>query len=287
MVLAQRLNGVVINADSMQVYRDLRILTARPSPADEALVPHALYGMIDAADRFSAGRWRDMAIAAITQAHAAGQRAIVTGGTGFYLEALTAGLSPIPDVPPEVTAEAAAKCDAIGLLEFARELAENDPDSVARIAATDRQRLVRASAVWTATGRSLSDWHGEAPQPAPFPSVKMWLNPPRDLLYERCDRRLQQMIDAGALAEVEALLVRGLDPNLPAMKALGMADLAAHLRGALPLEQAIASAQQATRRFAKRQLTWFRHRLNDAMRIDAQFSESFSDEIISFIRKLG
>jgi tRNA dimethylallyltransferase len=135
------------------------------------------------------------------------------------------------------------------------------------------------------TGRTLTDWHREPVESAPFHATKVWLNPPRKTLYERCDSRLLGMIDQGALQEVDALLARTLDPALPAMKALGMPELAAHLRGALPLDQAITSAQQATRRFAKRQLTWFRHRMPDALQIDAQFSESLLGEIISFIRK--
>lgn len=285
MALAQRLDGVVINADSMQVYKDLHILTARPSITDEASIDHRLYGVMDAAERCSAGRWRELAIQAITTAHANGKRAIVAGGTGFYLEALTQGLSPIPDVPPEILANATAAWERLGPLPFAEQLAHKDPESVTRIPPTDRQRLCRAWAVLETTGRTLTNWHREPVEPAAFHATKVWLNPPRKILYERCDSRLLGMIDQGALQEVDALLARTLDPALPAMKALGMPELAAHLRGALPLDQAITSAQQATRRFAKRQLTWFRHRMPDALQIDAQFSESLLGEIISFIRK--
>ena len=285
LALAQQLDGIVINADSMQVYNDLNILTARPSIADEAVVDHHLYGVLDAAERCSAGRWRDMAIQAINAAHASGKRAIVAGGTGFYVEALCHGLSAIPDVPPSVFADATADWARLGPVAFTERLAGHDPDSVTRIPPTDRQRLTRAWAVLVATDRTLTDWHREPVDPAPFHATKVWLNPPRQILYERCNGRLLAMMDQGAMQEVEALLARNLDPELPAMKALGMPELAAYLRGALPLDQAIASAQQATRRFAKRQLTWFRHRLPEALRIDAQFSESFLEEIISFIRK--
>ena len=287
LALAQKLGGVIINADSMQVYRDLRILTARPSVADEACAEHRLYGVIDAAERFSAGRWRELAVLAIRDAHAAGQVAIVTGGTGFYLEALSHGLSPIPDIPPDVSASAAACCEAMGASAFCAKLAAIDPESARRIGPSDRQRLVRAWSVWQATGRSLSDWHREPPPPPPFRTSQVWLNPPRPVLYQRCDERLLHMLDHGALTEVETLLDRRLNPELPAMKALGMVELAAYLRGALPLDQAIAAAQQATRRFAKRQLTWFRNRLPNALQIDAQFSERIIDQIVSFIRKTG
>jgi len=285
LALAERLDGVVINADSMQVYRGLRVLTARPSPADEARVPHRLYGIIDPAERCSAGRWRDLAMAEIAAAHAAGRRAIVTGGTGFYIEALTRGLSPIPDPPPEILAEAEALCSQMGAPAFADELASHDPGAAARIGARDRQRLIRAWAVHQATGKPLSHWQELPPEPAPFPHTALYLNPPRAVLYERCNRRLEAMLAEGALEEVEALLARDLDPQLPAMKALGVPDLAAYLRGTMSLEGALAAAQQATRRFAKRQLTWFRHRLPEALRIDAQFSESFMEKILSFIRK--
>lgn len=285
LALAERLDGVVINADSMQVYQGLRVLTARPSPADEARVPHRLYGILDPAERCSAGRWRELAVAEIAAAYAAGRRAIVTGGTGFYIEALTRGLSPIPDPPPEVLAETEALCSELGVPAFAAELARHDARAAARIGARDRQRLIRAWAVYRATGRPLSHWQALPPEPAPFPHTALWLNPPRDTLYECCNRRLEAMLAEGALQEVEALLARELDPDLPAMKALGVPDLAAYLRGTMSLEEALAAAQRATRRFAKRQLTWFRHRLPEALRIDAQFSESFLEEILSFIRK--
>ena len=287
MALAKALDGVVVNADSMQVYHDLRILTARPSITDEATVPHRLYGYLDAAERCSAGLWRTSAIDAIATAHADGKRAIVAGGTGFYIEALTNGLSPIPDIPAEAVATARALCADMGLAAFAAKLAASDPESAARIGSGDRQRLVRAWAVLQATGRSLSDWRQLPAEGAPFTHRAVWLNPPRDVLYARCDARLKAMLAEGALAEVEALLARNLDPDLPAMKALGMAELSAYIRGSMPFDPALAAAQMATRRFAKRQLTWFRHRLPQALRIDAQFSESFMTETLSFIRKNG
>ncbi len=285
LALAQRLDGVVINADSMQVYQGLRVLTAQPSRDDEERVPHRLYGFIDPAERCSAGRWRAAAIEAVNAAHATGKRAIVTGGTGFYIEALIRGLSPIPDLPPDALAAAEAHCAQIGLPALVQTLEAKDPEAAIRIGPHDRQRLIRAWAVLQATGRPLSEWQKLPPTSAPFPHTALWLNPPRAILYDRCDRRLEAMLAEGALDEVAALLARRLNPGLPAMKALGIADLAAYLSGTMSLPEALAAAQQATRRFAKRQLTWFRHRLPEALRIDAQFSESFMEEILSFVCK--
>ena len=285
--LAERLNGVVINADSMQVYRDLRVLTARPTEEDEARVPHRLYGVLDATERCSAGLWRDQAAEVIAEAHAAGRRAIVTGGTGFYLEALTQGLSAIPEISTDAYAAAESIIAEIGLAAFASRLALRDPESVARIPPTDRQRLVRAWAVLEETGRPLSKWHRLPASSPALPATAVWLNPPRPALYARCDARLEAMLAGGALEEVEALLARNLDPALPAMKALGVPELSAYVRGEVSLEEATTAAQTLTRRFAKRQLTWFRHRLPSALRIDAQYSESFLPDILSNICKSG
>ncbi len=282
--LAQELSGEVINADSMQVYRDLRVLTARPSPEEEAAVPHRLYGQIDAAERHSAGIWREQALAAIETAYQTGRRPIVTGGTGFYIETLTHGLSPMPEVPLEVISHLVERAEFAGLPKLFQELMAADPVSAARIGPTDRQRVVRALAVMRSTGRPLSEWQQHPPVGPPFRVQAFWLSPPRDVLYERCNQRLEAMLAAGALAEVEALLARRLDPALPAMKALGVAELAAYLRGKMQRAEAVDAAQQATRRFAKRQLTWFRNRLGNAERFDAQFSERLICQILKKIR---
>lgn len=285
--LATALDGVVINADSMQVYRDLRILTARPSAADEQAAPHRLYGHVDASERYSAGRWREEAVATIEQAYAAGKRPIIAGGTGFYIEALTRGLSPIPDVPPDKTQSVAQQAKQEGLEWLFHAVTAADPVLAARVSPNDRQRLVRALAVYEATGKPLSEWQKLPPEPPPFETQSFWLNPPRDWLYARCDARFTAMIEEGALQEVEALVNRRLDPSLPAMKALGMAELGAAVRNELPLRDAIAAVQQATRSFAKRQLTWFRNRFGNSVAVNAQFSENFEEEIIRIIQKTG
>ncbi len=273
--------------NSMQVYRDLRILTARPSAADERTAPHRLYGHVDAAERYSAGRWRQDAEAAIKAAYREGRRPIVAGGTGFYIEALTRGLSPIPDVPEEVTRAIIAQAEEKGAASLFAAVQQCDPTLAARVGPGDRQRLVRALAVWKTTGRPLSEWQAVPPVPPPFTTRAIWLNPPRADLYARCDARLAAMVQEGALAEVSALLARRLDPTLPAMRALGMAELGAAVRGEMPLDEALRAAQQATRRFAKRQITWFRNRFDNAEQINAQFSERLAQEIIRKVRESG
>ncbi|MGY9055317.1 MAG: tRNA (adenosine(37)-N6)-dimethylallyltransferase MiaA [Alphaproteobacteria bacterium] len=279
--LAEAMDGHVINADSMQVYSDLRILTARPSAADEARVPHRLYGTIDPTTRYSAGRWREAAVAEIEATYAEAKLPIVVGGTGFYLESLIKGLSPMPEVPLTASTNVDASYDQQGLFE---EVQACDPASATRIGRNDRQRLIRALAVFQVTGTPLTNWQSLPAIKPPFETESLWLNPPREALYARCDDRLYQMLDAGALEEVQALMARNVDPSLPAMKALGVPELCAHLRGELSREEALAQAQQATRRFAKRQLTWFRNQFISSKRYDAQLSESLGQEILSFIR---
>ena len=283
--LAQELKGVIINADSMQVYRDLRVLTARPSEAEEQTVEHRLYGYLDAGERCSAWRWREDAIREIEDVYKGGRRPIVVGGTGFYIEALTRGLSPIPDVPEALIASLHARVEAEGVAFLHAAVQQVDPALAARVEPADRQRLMRALAVYEASGRPLSEWQKLPPGPSPFQAKILWLNPPREALYARCNARLEAMLNQGALEEVTALLARGLDPALPAMKALGMAELGALARGELASADALAAAQQATRRFAKRQLTWFRNRFGNEDRHDAQFSESLSGKILRKIQK--
>ena len=281
MCLAAELGGEIINADSMQVYRDLRTITARPTLADESMVPHHLYGMIDASEWFSVGKWRGLAVAAIDDCLARGRVPIVVGGTGFYVEVLLDGISPIPDVSPELLLRLAREAPGAALFD---RLVLADPESARRIGPTDRQRLARALAVTETTGRAFSSWQSEPREPLPYPWSGYWLNPPRERLYARCDQRLEQMMKADGLAEVEALAQRHLDPALPAMKALGVPEFRAYLAGERSWEAALQAAQQSTRRFAKRQLTWFRNRFGKAKRIDEQFSESVFREILSNIR---
>jgi tRNA dimethylallyltransferase len=256
--LAQEIRGEIVNADSMQLYRDLRVLTARPSAEEEARAPHHLFGVADAADGWSVGRWLEAATAALAEITARGRPAIVVGGTGLYFRALTEGLADIPAIPAGIRAAVEARYDDVGETAFRQALAKVDPDAAQRIAPGDRQRLCRAREVFEATGKPLSRWQAETKG-----ALGDWnavvLAPPRDVLYRRCDERLEKMIEQGALDEVRALVARRLKPALPAMKAVGVRELAAHLAGETTLPQALEAAQRETRRFAKRQLTWFRH----------------------------
>ena len=268
--LAEALDGEVVNADSMQLYADLAVLTARPSPADLARAPHRLYGVADAAEAWSVGRWLAAARATLAAIAARGRPAIVTGGTGLYFSALTAGLADIPAVPPALRDAATALYAAIGENAFRAALVEHDWASAERIQAGDRQRLIRALSVVQATGQPLSAWQAATPptlQPGTFTAAV--LDPSRAALYARCDARLEAMAEGGALDEVTALLGRELSPALPAMKALGVRELSEHLHGRISLAEAVAQAQLQTRRYAKRQSTWFRNQTPDWPRIEA------------------
>jgi tRNA dimethylallyltransferase len=290
LALAEEFGGTIINADSMQVYRDLAVLTAQPGAAEQARAPHRLYGVIDAAEPCSAGRWRAMAMAEIERARGECRVPIVVGGTGLYLRSLLDGLAPVPPVPAAIRAEARALHARLGGPAFRDALGALDPEAAQRLAAGDGQRLVRAFEVATATGQPLSAWQ-RRPGPAPdLTAAAIILLPPRPALFAACDARFLAMMQAGALAEVAALLRRGLAPVLPAMKAVGVPELGALLAGRLTPDAAVAAAQQATRRYAKRQYTWFRRQLpqtgrTQRMLVDAQFSESLSPKIFSFIRQ--
>jgi tRNA dimethylallyltransferase len=259
----------VVNADALQIYRDLSVLSARPAPEEEALVPHHLFGVADAAEAWSVGRWLREAEPVLEGVAARGRPAVVVGGTGLYFRALTQGLAQLPAVPAEVRANVAERFDRLGEAAFREELRTRDPAAEARIFPGDRQRLARAFEVHEATGRSLSDWQADAAPVFARDFRAAVLEPPRDELYARCDARFGAMVDAGALEEVRALLARGLDAALPAMKAVGVRELGAHLSGELGLEEAIAHARQQTRRYAKRQLTWLRNQTPDWPRISS------------------
>jgi tRNA dimethylallyltransferase len=258
----------IVGADALQLYRDLPILSAAPTAQEQARVPHHLAGVADAADGWSVGRWLRAATEALEDIARRERPAVVVGGTGLYFRALTQGLAEIPAIPAEARQQTEAEFNALGEAAFRERLAERDPAAAARISAADRQRLVRAWEVWLATGRALSDWQADSAGALP---AGWWrgvaLEPPRDILYQRCDARFRRMLDAGALDEVAALSARGLDPVLPALKAVGFPELAAHLRGEFPLPRAIALAQQETRRYAKRQTTWMRGQMADWPRI--------------------
>nr|WP_228747826.1 tRNA (adenosine(37)-N6)-dimethylallyltransferase MiaA [Bradyrhizobium sp. BR 10289] len=261
--LALSAGGTVINADSMQVYRDLRIITARPTHGEEARVPHRLYGHVDAAVNFSAGAWVSDAAKALEEVRAEGRFPIFVGGTGLYFKALTAGLSVVPAIPAEVRDDVRARLERNGVEALHAELARRDPRAAERLNLRDRTRIARALEVVEATGRSLLDWHHEG-QPPLLPKEcyrAVFLAPERDELYARIDARFDAMLGAGALREVERLAARHLDPLLPAMKAHGVPALIRHLRGELSLDEAATIGRADTRHYAKRQFTWFRHQL--------------------------
>ncbi len=269
LALAGATGGEIVNADSMQVYADLRILTARPSAEEEARAPHRLFGVADAAEAWSVGRWLLAAQAALGEIAARGRPAIIVGGTGLYFRALTLGLAEIPPLPRDVRNQMLEDFAADGEPAFRARLAEADPRAEARIAPGDRQRLTRALEVYEATGRALSDWHSDTtPTLAPGAWRGVVLAPPRTELYARIDARLARMVDEGALAEVAALSARGLDSRLPAMKALGVSAFADQLSGALSPEEALAQARMETRRYAKRQITWFDRQSPDWPRLE-------------------
>ncbi len=263
--IAASLGGVIINADSMQVYRDLRIITARPSPAEEARAPHQLYGHVDAAENYSTGRWCVDAAAALAAANREGRLAILVGGTGLYFKALTQGLAAVPPIPAEIRDKVRARLESDGIASLHAELAQHDPGAAARLMPRDGARVTRALEVVLATGRSLLAWHREGLSPVldPREAVKVFLDVERDELSDRINRRFDAMMAAGALDEVRALAARNLNPSLPAMKAHGVPWLIRHLRGEVPVAEAVAHAKLETRQYTKRQATWFRNQLPD------------------------
>jgi len=249
--------GVVVNADSAQVYADLAVLSARPSAADMGGIEHRLYGAWDGAMACSAADWAGAARAEIADLHAAGAIPILVGGTGLYLRTLLDGIAPVPAIPPETR----AAVRALPVAEAHAALRREDPERAARLHPTDTARVARALEVVRATGRTLASWQAERVGGIGgavhlFPAI---LLPPRDWLYPRCDTRFAAMVDGGAMGEVEALLARRLDPALPVMRAIGVPEIAAFLRGELGRDAAIAAGAQATRNYVKRQFTWLRH----------------------------
>jgi tRNA dimethylallyltransferase len=266
--LAQALDGEIVNADSMQIYADLRVLTARPSEAETARAPHHLYGVADGADVWSVGRWLRAAADVLDGIAARGRPAVVVGGTGLYVRALTQGLAEIPDVPAEVHLQTQGMWDEGGEAAVRRALKAADPVGEAKIEAGDRQRLLRALAVVSFTGRPLSMWQAQTtPLLAPDAWRGVVVEPDRATLYAQCDARFSAMLDAGGLEEAKALLSRQLDPRSPILKAVGVRELARFFDGEIALSAAIAEARQATRNYAKRQLTWFRNQTPDWPRV--------------------
>ena len=299
LAIAERFSGVVINADSMQVYRELRILTARPTPDEEARVPHTLYGVRPAAEAGSAAWWRGEALRAMDAVRADGRLPILCGGTGMYFAALTNGISKIPEPGPRCPRRGADACwpNFFGPRGLHAALAKVDQATAARLRPSDSQRVARAWEVWRGTGRGLVSWQAQAVERAPWRFSAVLLDPPRDTLRAAIAGRFSAMLVAGALEEARALLALGLDPALPAMRAHGVPELAAHLRGEIALAEAARRAELVTGQYAKRQTTWFRHhslaepdrtqvihaRISDL----EKDSESCMAEMFSFIRAAG
>ncbi|NBX03479.1 MAG: tRNA (adenosine(37)-N6)-dimethylallyltransferase MiaA [Alphaproteobacteria bacterium] len=267
--LAQKSGGVIINADSQQMYGDLRVLTARPSEADEALVPHKLYGVLNADEPCSAGKWLRMAGMEIDWALSQNITPIVCGGTGLYLKALTEGIANIPEIPPNIRDQAQNDYEFMGKIAFENRLREIDPAFFERLKVYDKQRLIRAYAVWLGSGKTLSWWQShEVTPPYAAEKIKLYhVDISRENLYDRCNQRFGQMLEQGALQEVENLMKNPPAADSPIMKTLGLRELSAHLNGELSLAEATEKAQQNTRNYAKRQLTWIRNQFPQATSI--------------------
>jgi tRNA dimethylallyltransferase len=257
LALAEQIGGVIVNADSAQLYRDIRVLSAAPTDEDRQRAEHRLYGVQDGALPCSAAEWAAMARPEIGQIHASGRTPLLVGGTGLYLRTFLDGIAPVPEIDPAVR----ERVRATPVADNRAKLAMLDPAAAARLKPADGARINRALEVILSTGRTLAEWQrqreGGIADAAELRALV--LLPPRKWLYQRCNERLAQMIDQGAVTEVEALLARKLNPNLPVMRAIGVAELAGYLLGEQTLDAAIAAAQQATRRYAKRQYTWFAH----------------------------
>jgi tRNA dimethylallyltransferase len=282
LALAKKTGGVIVNADSMQVYRDLRVITARPTPEEEALLPHRLYGHVDAAVNFSAGSWVNDAAGVLGEARAQNRRPIFVGGSGLYFKALTSGLSAVPPIPAAIREAVRARLERNGVEALHAELALRDPAGAERLKPRDRTRIARALEVVDATGRSLTDWHREGLPPLlpPGSFSALFLEPDRDALYARIDARFTAMLAGGALDEVAALALRGLDPLLPAMKAHGVPALIRHLAGEITLQEAAEIGRADTRHYAKRQFTWFRHQLPEFEWVKPEEAGGWLDRVV-------
>jgi len=300
LALAERLDGVVINADAMQVYRELRVLTARPTPADEARVPHALYGVRPAAENSTAAWWRQAAIGAMQDATRQGRLPILCGGTGLYLASLTQRLAAIPDPGEAARIEARGLVETLGPQGLHARLASVDPVTASRLRPTDSQRLARAWEVFSGTGQGLAAWQDLPPAPVtdfPWSLRVILIDPPRPALRAAIAQRFAAMIGEGAIEEVRALLAQNLPTSLPAMRAHGVPELSAYLRHEITLDAAAERVRLVTGQYTKRQATWFRHRHIAAqetthrflarIEVSAQFLERNLPEIINFIRSAG
>lgn len=283
--LARRLGGVVINADSMQVYRELRILTARPSVADEAAAAHRLYGTVPGAEAYSVGRFAEDARRELEAAWSSGQVPIVTGGTGLYFKALLEGLSPIPAVPATVRAHWRAEGARLGAAALHEVLAARDPAMAVRLGPTDTQRIVRALEVLEATGQSLGDWQKLSGVPVipAHEALRYVFTLPREVLRQRCDARFDAMIAGGAVDEVAELMRLQLDPELPVMRALGVTPLAGYVAGKTGLDEAVERGKAETRQYLKRQVTWMSRNMISWNPVLSNYMESLSEQSFAFI----
>ncbi|MEX2129571.1 MAG: tRNA (adenosine(37)-N6)-dimethylallyltransferase MiaA [Xanthobacteraceae bacterium] len=263
--LAEQVGGTIINTDSMQVYRDLRVLTARPTPEEERRVPHLLYGHVDAAENYSTGRWVADAERALKEVAAAGRLPVFVGGTGLYFKALKQGLSAMPPVPAEVRARVRGEAAEVSTADLHAKLARIDAHTAAALRPSDRQRVIRALEIFAATGRPLVEWQQSPGVPIlrREETAAVFLSIERKELWRRIDERFDAMLAGGALEEVRRLAARELNPSLPAMKAHGVPWLMRHLAGEVSLEEAAAGGKVDTRQYSKRQETWFRHQMKD------------------------
>jgi tRNA dimethylallyltransferase len=282
MALAARIGGTIINADASQLYADLRIISARPTAAEEALVPHRLYGELDGDDAASAARWAEMAKAAIAETIAVGRVPVVVGGTGLYLTTLLDGIAPVPEIDPQVRAGVRAMATA----DAAAALARADPALAARLQPADRQRLLRGLEVVRSTGRSLLAWQAVRAGgiAADFDIHRLIVERPRAELHARAEARLAAMVAQGAVAEVAALLARGLADDRPVLRAVGVREFGAVNAGTLSLEAAIAAAAAATRQYQKRQSTWERSQAAGWPRLAAADAQAIAAAIAAFAR---
>lgn len=287
LALAERYGGIVINTDSMQVYKELRVLTARPTPEEEARVPHALYGFVSAREAYSAGRYLKDAARAIQSAEQQGRLPIFVGGTGLYFKAMLEGLSPIPPIPDDIRSHWRAEAVRIGSTELHRVLEARDPEMGKRLCSTDAQRIVRALEVLEATGRSLAEWQTIPGQPIleEQATIRLVIWPDRSQLYRRCETRFDEMVRQGALDEVAALDALDLDPELPAMTAHGVPHLLAALHGKIDLETAATLAKRDTRHYAKRQYTWIRRNMKSWQTVDAQQMKTLAEKLDILIKR--
>lgn len=286
--IAQMLPAVIINCDSKQIYREIPIITAQPSADEQAITSHRLYGCISASEHCSVADWIALAKDEISAVHARGKVPFLVGGTGMYIQALTQGISSIPTISPTVRSMAREMLACMGNEAFHEYLTQRDPVMARRLAKGDSQRMVRALEVIEQTGVSLSQWQQVAPQKIynEHQIITFFFSPEREKTYQNCEKRFHLMLDRGVIEEIKALQSMNLEPTVPAMKAHGVPELLAYLNGQMTLEQASAQAILNTRHYIKRQWTWYRHQMPDAIRLDADHYKTARQQVIEKIQKI-